>query len=135
MDLNKIGSIYLGIPRHRFSDNEVNEGSGMASCVRGLVAIKDSQINALTKERDELSNVLSEKKKIEYRQVYQLGELQKENNEILAKIEACQAKYRKMKEDKEDIRQKLLVKNAADKITHSYINKLKVGNYNIIRMQ
>jgi predicted nuclease with TOPRIM domain len=98
----------------------------MASCIRGLVAIKDSQIHALTKERDELSHVLTEKKKMEYRQVYQLGELQKEKNEILAKMEACQAKYRKMKEDKEDIRQKLLVKNAADKITHSYINKLKV---------
>ncbi len=99
----------------------------MASCIRGLVSIKDSQINTLIKERDELSHEIAEKKKIEYRQLYQLGELQKEKNEILAKMEACQAKYRKLKEEKEEIRQSLLVKNAADKITHSYINKLKVG--------
>ena len=100
----------------------------MASCIRGLVAIKDSQIETLTRERDELSVQITEIKKIEYRQLYQLSELQKENNEILDKMEACQAKYRKLKEEKEDIRQSLLVKNAADKITHSYINKLKVGD-------
>jgi flagellar motility protein MotE (MotC chaperone) len=118
---------FLGIQRQRFNDIEGNEGSGMASCIRDLVSIKDSQINTLIKERDELSHEIAEKKKIEYRQLYQLGELQKEKNEILAKMEACQAKYRKLKEEKEEIRQSLLVKNAADKITHSYINKLKVG--------
>jgi predicted nuclease with TOPRIM domain len=119
---------FLGIQRQRSIDIEDNEGTGMASCIRGLVAIKDSQIETLTRERDELSVQITEIKKIEYRQLYQLSELQKENNEILDKMEACQAKYRKLKEEKEDIRQSLLVKNAADKITHSYINKLKVGD-------
>ncbi|CAB4015955.1 Hypothetical predicted protein, partial [Paramuricea clavata] len=117
-----------GIQRQRSIDIEDNEGTGMASCIRGLVAIKDSQIETLTRERDELSVQITEIKKIEYRQLYQLSELQKENNEILDKMEACQAKYRKLKEEKEDIRQNLLVKNAADKITHSYINKLKHEN-------
>ena len=106
----------------------------MASCIRGLVAIKDSQIYALTEERDELNREIAEKKKIEYRHLYQLGELQRENNEILAKMEACQVKYRKLKEEKEDIRQNLLVKTAADKITHSYINKLKVRVKTLFRL-
>ena len=118
---------FSGIQGQRFSNTENSEGSTMASCIRTLVAIKDSQIVTLTKERDELSNEIAEKKRIEYRHLYQLDELQKENDEILARMEACQAKYRKLKEDKEDIRQSLLVKSAADKITHSYINKLKVG--------
>ncbi|XP_028396185.1 early endosome antigen 1-like [Dendronephthya gigantea] len=117
-----------GIQGQRFSNGENSEGSSMASCIRGLVAIKDSQIATLTRERDELSSEIAEKKKNEYRHLYHLNELQKENDEILAKMEACQAKYRKLKEDKEDIRQSLLVKSAADKITHSYINKLKHEN-------
>lgn len=100
----------------------------MASCIRGLVAIKDSQINNLMRERDEMIQQVAEKKKNEFRQSYQLSELEKENHEMAAKVETWQAKYHRLKEEKEDIRQSLLVKNAADKITHSYINKLKVGD-------
>ena len=119
--------LFPGIEGQGFTDVEKKDGSCIASCIRGLVEIKDSQINALMKERDELCLEIGEKRKIENRQLFQLSELQKENDEIQAKMESYQAKYRKLKEEKEDIRKSLLMRNAADKITNSYISKLKVS--------
>lgn len=122
-----------GIPVQRVeggkteTSSAAGDCSGIASCIRGLVAMKDSQIDTLAKERDELWRGIVEKKKMEYRQQYIVNELQKEKDELVKKLTACREKYRKVKEEKEDLRQDVLVRNATDNMTQTHMNNLKVS--------
>ena len=100
----------------------------ITSCVRGLVAMKDTQIEALAKQRDGLCQEVVEKKKIEYKQKYLLDELTKEKEELLKKFTTCKEKYRKAKDEKENMRRDLLVRNATEKMTFNHVKNLKVGN-------
>ena len=110
------------------SSDELGDCSVITSCVRGLVAMKDTQIEALAKQRDGLCQEVVEKKKIEYKQKYLLDELTKEKEELLKKFTTCKEKYRKAKDEKENMRRDLLVRNATERMTFNHVKNLKVGN-------
>ena len=89
-------------------------------------SLKDAQIKALEEEKAELVQEIDEMKSSGYKQTYMMEEMQKDKEDIVAKMTAYQDKYRRLEDEKEHIRKELLIRNATDNMTNTYIKNLRV---------